>query len=157
MISNIRLKLPQKETQGQGWRREDPFDMQVDVETLPILLVEDYEPHVMVAGIILKNFGYDFESVKNGEQAMERFAPGKYAMILMDVGMPRMDGYETTQHIREQEQTAKFPPVPIIAMTAHAMKGDREKCLDAGMDDYISKPFNLHQFQSTLTRHMKKW
>ncbi len=133
------------------------FNTQTNPQTLPILLVEDYEPHALIAGIILTNFGYDYESAKNGEQAMEHFVPGKFALVLMDVGMPLMDGYTTTRHMRRKEELAGYPPVPIIAMTRHAMRGDQERCIASGMDDYIAKPFNLHQFQMMLTRHINKW
>jgi CheY-like chemotaxis protein len=67
-----------------------------------------------------------------------------------------MDGYETTRHIRGFEKTKDAQPTAIIAMTAHAMTGDREKCLDAGMNDYIAKPFNPHQLQAILLKYLKK-
>jgi signal transduction histidine kinase len=132
------------------------LDMQANAVTLPILLVEDYEPNVLVAIIMLGNFGYRYEVARNGQEATHRFAPGKYSIVMMDVEMPVMDGYETTRHIRGLEREKSSPPVPIIAMTAHAMKGDREKCLGVGMDDYIAKPFNPHQLQEMLSKHMKK-
>jgi len=123
----------------------------------PILLVEDYEPNILVATIMLKNFGYRFEVAHNGKEAVAAFSPDKFSLILLDVEMPFMDGYEATRHIRGFEQAAKNSPrVPVIAMTAHALKGDRDKCIAAGMDDYIPKPFNPHQLQAMLIKHIAK-
>ena len=130
------------------------LDRHANAETRPILLVEDYEPNILVATIMFDSFGYRYEVARNGQEAIERFAIGKYSVVLMDVEMPVMDGYETTKYIRhfEQEEHAATP-VPIIAMTAHAMRGDREKCLAAGMTDYISKPFDPHQLQEALDKY----
>lgn len=121
---------------------------------LPILLVEDYEPNILVATIMLQNFGYRFEVAHNGQEAMDRFSSGKYSLILLDVQMPVMDGFETAKLIRGLEKEKRSARVPIVAMTAHALKGDREKCLDVGMDDYIPKPFNPHQLQAMLIKHL---
>jgi len=124
---------------------------------LPILLVEDYEPNILVATIMLKNFGYRYEIAHNGKEALDMFSPGKYSLLLLDVEMPYMDGFEAMRHIRKFEQVTKGSlRVPIVAMTAHALKGDREKCMAAGMDDYIPKPFNPHQLQAMLIKHMAK-
>jgi CheY-like chemotaxis protein len=77
----------------------------------------------------------------NGEEAVRAYAAGRFDVILMDVQMPEMNGFEATAHIREHEQRTG-EHVPIVALTAHAMQGDRDRCLDAGMDDYLSKPLN---------------
>jgi len=131
------------------------LDMQKNAAQLPILLVEDYEPNVLVATVMLKNFGYRYEVARNGHEAIDKFAPGRYSLILLDVQMPFMDGFESTRHIRVLEKAKKGTVrVPIIAMTAHALKGDREKCVAAGMDDYIAKPFNPHQLQAVLIKHI---
>lgn len=132
------------------------LDRQQNAEHLPILLVEDYEPNILVATIMLKNFGYHYEVARNGKEAIDRFSPEKYSLVLLDVEMPIMDGYETTRHIRGFEKAKGSARTPIIAMTAHALKGDREKCLAAGMDDYIPKPFNPHQLQAALLKHIAK-
>lgn len=132
------------------------LDKHENTNQLPILLVEDYEPNILVATNLLDNFSYRYEVVRNGKEAIEKFTPGKYSLLLLDVQMPFMDGYETTRHIRGFEQTKGSSPVPIIAMTAHALKGDREKCMAAGMDDYITKPFNPHQLQAVLIKHLPK-
>ena len=132
------------------------LDMQANAARLPILLVEDYEPNVLVATSMFNNFGYRYEVARNGQEAVERFSSGKYSIVLMDVEMPVMDGYATTRNIRELEKTNAAAPMAIIAMTAHAMKGDRERCIAAGMDDYIAKPFSPHQLQAVLNKYFEK-
>jgi signal transduction histidine kinase/CheY-like chemotaxis protein len=133
------------------------LDKKENIQKLPILLVEDYEPNILVATIMLNNFGYRYELARNGQEAIDKFSPGKYSLILMDVQMPIMDGYETTRHIRGFEKVKdNNKRIPIIAMTAHALKGDREKCVGVGMDDYIPKPFNPHQLQAILIKHLSK-
>ncbi len=154
----LHLSLPVQATESDAERHYQEniiyLDMQANARRLPILLVEDYEPNVLVATIMFNHFGYRYEVARNGQEAVERFAEGKYSIILMDVEMPVMDGYETTKYIRGFEQANHMAPVPIIAMTAHAMKGDREKCQSVGMDDYIAKPFNPHQIQAILSKYL---
>jgi PAS domain S-box-containing protein len=104
-----------------------------------ILLAEDNEINCKLAVTLLNRKGYSVDAVENGQQAVDALKRRKYNVVLMDVQMPELDGLEATKMIREMEGEEH---VPIIAMTAHAMKGDRERCLDAGMDDYISKPLN---------------
>jgi len=133
------------------------LDTHKNAAELPILLVEDYEPNILVATVMLKNFGYRYEVARNGQEALDKFSPGKYSLILLDVQMPLMDGYEATRRIRGFEQAKKgVSRVPIIAMTAHALKGDREKCMAAGMNDYVPKPFNPHQLHAVLIKHITK-
>ena len=132
------------------------LDMQANAAMRPILLVEDYEPNVLVATSMFNNFGYRYEVTRNGQEAVERFVSGKYSIVLMDVEMPLMDGYATTRNIRGIEKSTASPAIAIIAMTAHAMKGDREKCLAAGMNDYIAKPFSPHQLQAVLNKYLEK-
>ena len=110
-----------------------------------ILLAEDYPTNQQVAIRHLSRAGYQVDLAENGEQALEAFQKNQYDLILMDIQMPVMDGYEATAGIRALEKT-KANKVPIIAMTAHATKGYREKCLEAGMDDYISKPLMRKEF-----------
>ncbi|MDE3016497.1 MAG: response regulator [Pseudomonadota bacterium] len=156
-VLHLSLPVEASDSDSQKHYQENIIylDMQANAQMLPILLVEDYEPNVLVATIMFKNFGYRYEVARNGQEAIERFSPDKYSIIMMDVEMPIMDGYETTRHIRGFEKTKNSLPVAIIAMTAHAMKGDREKCIGVGMDDYIAKPFNPHQLQAILSKYLK--
>ncbi len=103
-----------------------------------ILLAEDNPINQKLAVTLLKKNGYVVKTVENGLQAIEAIINGNYSLVLMDIQMPEMDGYEATKKIRELPNERAH--LPIIAMTAHAMIGDREKCIQAGMDDYISKP-----------------
>ncbi len=115
-----------------------------------ILLVEDYEPNILVATTLLETYGYEFSVAKNGLEALELLAERRFDLILMDVQMQGMDGLETTRRFRQREAEQGLPRTPVFAMTAHALTGDREKCIEAGMDDYISKPFNPSSFESKL-------
>lgn len=118
-----------------------------------ILLVEDNPVNQMVAEGVLAKLGLRADLATNGFNALEIFKTAEpYDLILMDVQMPKMDGYQTTRAIRAIEQETGTPAIPIIAMTAHAMLGDREACLDAGMDDYIAKPIHMGQLGKVL-RH----
>ncbi len=116
-----------------------------------ILLVEDNDTNIMVASQFLARLGYSFDIARNGREALEKFGHQNYGLILMDCQMPVMSGYEATAAIRERE-TEAGGHLPIIAMTANAMKGDRERCLKAGMDDYIAKPIDPDQLSTILKR-----
>jgi CheY-like chemotaxis protein/HPt (histidine-containing phosphotransfer) domain-containing protein len=115
-----------------------------------ILLVEDNEINRRVVVEIFRSTGVTVDVAEDGRRGIESLKSNRYDAVLMDVQMPGLDGYETTRMIREDR---RFSELPIIAMTANAMKGDREKCLQAGMNDYISKPIDTEQLFSTL----KKW
>ncbi len=104
-----------------------------------LLLVEDNPVNQKLAIRILEKAGHQLQVANNGREAVEAYQQGTFDVVLMDVQMPEMNGYEATAAIRELQQQGG-PRVPIVAMTAHAMKGDRERCLEAGMDDYVSKP-----------------
>jgi signal transduction histidine kinase/DNA-binding response OmpR family regulator len=123
----------------------------VPVSSRPRLLVaEDNLVNQKVAVLALSKMGYEPCVVSDGQQAVNAYKTGNYACILMDCQMPEMDGYEAATQIRRIEDGTRH--VPIVAMTAHAMKGDREKCLIAGMDDYVSKPLNVKALQEILDR-----
>jgi PAS domain S-box-containing protein len=119
-----------------------------------ILLVEDNYTNQVLAEALLQNIGYFVDIVGDGKQALaalyETRAITKYELILMDCQMPILDGFEATQKIRKGDAGAAYRSIPIIAMTANAIKGDKEKCLSIGMSDYISKPVNPDTLQEKL-------
>lgn len=114
-----------------------------------ILLAEDHPTNQFLVMRLLKKLGFNaIDAVNNGKDVLEHFDAHDYDLILMDCQMPEMDGYEATGWIRKLENGERH--VPIVAMTANAMVGDREKCLHAGMDDYLSKPLDVTKFSSLL-------
>jgi two-component system, sensor histidine kinase and response regulator len=118
-----------------------------------ILLAEDNIVNQKVAVAMLRKFGYNPDIVTNGKEAVSALKTVPYDMVLMDCQMPEMDGYEATRQIRNPQSAIRNHAIPIIAMTAHAMQGAREECLEAGMDDYISKPIN----PQALLDVIEKW
>lgn len=117
-----------------------------------ILLAEDSPVNQMVAKGILEKMGHKVDVVDNGLKAINALKASDYDFVLMDCQMPEMDGYRATELLRDPTTGVINPGVPIIAMTAHAMAGDRDKCLEAGMNDYIAKPFKLNQLKSAIKR-----
>jgi CheY-like chemotaxis protein len=115
-----------------------------------ILLVDDTEINRVVGRGLLESLGYGVETVSSATEALDVLREGKYAAVLMDCLMPEMDGYEATRHIRALDGPERH--IPIVALTAAAMAGDRERCLAAGMDDYVSKPFDLGLLDAALAR-----
>ena len=112
-------------------------------QPLRILLVEDNLVNQKVASRLLENQGHSVVIAENGRVALDVLDSSKFDLVLMDVQMPEMDGLTATAEIRRQEVgTGKH--LPIVALTANAMKGDRERCLEAGMDGYVSKPVEAH-------------
>jgi len=127
-------------------------------ESFNILLAEDNLINQTLATKLLEARGHRVALASNGKEAVKAFKKGDFDLILMDIQMPEMDGFEATKEIRDlererrKERESKTKRVPIIAMTAHAMAGDREKCLDAGMDDYVPKPINPETLYSVIDK-----
>ncbi len=122
-----------------------------------ILLVEDNIVNQKIAlGVLKKKLGCHADVVSNGRDAIELLERLNYDLVLMDCQMPEMDGYEATRIIRDEKSPVMDHKIPIIAMTANAMKGDREKCLKVGMDDYVSKPVNMQVFAEVIKRNIRK-
>ncbi len=122
-----------------------------------ILLVEDTPVNREVAIGMLEMLGYHIHAVENGRLAVDAVARERFDVVLMDCQMPEMDGFTATRTIREQERSAPdHPHVPIIALTANAMEGDRTRCLAAGMDDYLAKPFTMVQLSGLLSQWLAK-
>ena len=118
-----------------------------------ILVAEDNPVNLKVTLYMLQKIGLQAAIAANGQEVLDTLDRERYDLVLMDCQMPRMDGFEATAEIRRREQAGHFPRMPIVAMTANAMRGDREKCLTAGMDDYLMKPLKLENLAATL----KKW
>ena len=118
-----------------------------------LLLVEDNPVNLAVGEKLLSVLGYTCDIAINGQIALEKMATGHYSLVLMDCQMPVLDGYSATREWRDREvlQNSKTH-LPIVAMTANAMAGDRQRCLDAGMDDYLSKPVSREQLENCLQR-----
>ncbi|MBA3962350.1 MAG: response regulator [Chthoniobacterales bacterium] len=119
--------------------------------SLRILLAEDNAINRAVATGVLEKQGHEVVHAENGREAVEAMERGQFDLVLMDIQMPEMDGFEATSRIRELEKSSARP-TPIVAMTAHAMAGDRERCLAAGMDDYIAKPLRKEELLTVLAR-----
>lgn len=121
---------------------------------LRVLLAEDNHINQMVAINFLESFGCTIDLAENGQQAVDLFSRNPYDIIFMDCSMPVMDGYESTRTIRSMESENQH--IPIIALTAHAMEGDRDACLKAGMDDYIAKPIRKKSMETVLAKYANK-
>jgi len=120
-----------------------------------VLLAEDTEMNRMLVRILLTRMGFEVDEVENGQQAVDALARKRYDLVLMDCMMPVMDGYEATRILRAREAAAGQERVPVIALTASAIAGDRERCRQAGMDDYMTKPFQVDDFTAIVQRYLK--
>lgn len=115
-------------------------------------MVEDDKVNQKLAQRLLKRKGYGITIVENGQEAVDIYEDDRFDLILMDIQMPIMNGLTATTKIREKAKVS----IPIIALTAYAIKGDREKFLKKGMDDYISKPIDIDEFYKILQKHLVK-
>ena len=144
--------------QGQASQAPEAAQTQVSRDALPpmrVLLVEDSVVNQKLAAALLQKHGHQITIACDGREALETLESESFDLVLMDVQMPEMDGYEATAKIREAErQTGRH--LPIVAMTAHAMKGDRESCLAAGMDGYVSKPIRAQQVFEAITAALQQ-
>ncbi len=124
------------------------------ISGLRILVVEDNLLNASLVRLMLERDGCVIECAGNGNQALELMRTGSWHAVLMDCQMPEMDGYATTRRWRHVELTEQRARLPILALTAHAMADDRKKCLDAGMDDYLTKPVKLDSLRAVLSRYV---
>jgi two-component system, sensor histidine kinase and response regulator len=127
--------------------------LMVEDQRRRILVVEDHMANQALAVAILAKLGHGADVAGDGRQAVEAVALGDYGAVLMDCQLPQLDGYQATAAIRRREGTGRH--TPIIAMTAAALQGDRERCLAAGMDDYIAKPVLVADVQAVLSRWLR--
>ncbi len=121
-----------------------------------VLMAEDNSINALVAMGHLEKLGLAVECVEDGQQALERAKSGEYDLILMDCQMPVMDGFEATRLIRAHEKANGRKPVAVVALTANAIRGDAERCLAAGMDGYLAKPFQASELRAALKRHLPR-
>ena len=143
----LRRDRPADDPSAPQWRRS-----QAPLGGRRVLLVEDTPINQQVAMAMLDNLGCEVRLAPDGQQAVQQAGEGGFDAILMDCQMPVLDGFGATAAIRAAETRAGMPPVPIIALTANALQGDRERCLAAGMDDYLAKPFTTDGLARTLSR-----
>jgi PAS domain S-box-containing protein len=133
-----------------------PKDLNYDKSKIKILIAEDNPTNQIVAITILKKLGYKADAVANGLEAVNLLQKVPYDLVLMDCQMPEMDGYEATRYIRDPKSKVLNNNIPIIAMTAYAMKGDREKCIECGMNEYLSKPVQVDKLSNMLEEWLGK-
>ena len=128
-----------------------------DSATKRILLVEDNKVNQQVAGFMLTKLGYQFDLAENGLQAIDKLGErdGQYDLVLMDCQMPEMDGFEATLSIRSGKAGEASKSLPIVALTANAMEGDRQKCLDAGMNEYLAKPIQVDKLKGIFAQFIE--
>ena len=119
-----------------------------------ILCVDDEEMHLNLLETILTSNGYEVASASNGLEALLKIKSQTIDLVLCDIAMPGMDGFQATAAIRQREARTGGH-LPIVAMTAHAMAGDSEHCLAAGMDDYLSKPIKMEELEAKLRRYLE--
>ena len=157
-LYNLLLNL----TLGGSWEETPPKPKEPvrrSAPAGPILLAEDNPTNQQVCAAMLEWLGLETDVVSNGREALDALRKKHYALVLMDCQMPDMDGFEATRRIRAEQASgsgaASSHRVTVIALTANAMAEDREQCLAAGMDDYLSKPFSLNQLESLLNKWLK--
>ncbi len=148
----VRLGLPaaQEEAAPHGPGQADPAGVATASQGRRVLVAEDNLVNQRLIGRLLQKWGHEVTIVSSGEQAVAATAATLFDLVLMDVQMPGMDGFEATQAIRAREAATGAAHLAIVALTAHAMKGDREHCLEAGMDGYVSKPVEAAELQRTI-------
>jgi PAS domain S-box-containing protein len=141
--------------------KAEPTVLPPPVETSPaphahgrILVAEDNPINQQVARITLEKMGYRVDTVADGQEALRALEELPYDLVLMDCQMPVLDGYEATRVIRDPASRVRRHDIPVVAMTANALAGDRERCLAAGMNDYVAKPVQPRQLAATLKRHL---
>ncbi|CBA14839.1 hybrid sensor histidine kinase/response regulator [Xanthomonas albilineans] len=158
--TDTKTEIESERAKGRGTPdntpRTDAMTSKSNLQTTPsqyrLLLVEDNPVNMMVAQRLLEALGYRADTVENGAAALTQLAQQAYDLVLMDCQMPVLDGYAATRQWRQSEANATQARLPIVAMTANAMAGDRQRCLDAGMDDYLSKPIDQTRLKACLQR-----
>ncbi len=151
--SSFTIELPYKITNDYVVKTElkkTPINLANMKAETKILIAEDNPMNQRLIKHLMKNWNFNFDLVFNGSQALEALKKQTYDLVLMDIQMPEMDGYTSTAHIRNELKSK----IPIIAMTAHAMEGERDKCIKAGMNDYVSKPINEEMLFQMIQKYL---
>ncbi|NNC74782.1 MAG: response regulator, partial [Acidimicrobiia bacterium] len=131
-----------------------PRERAGDLKGVRVLVVDDSAVNQRITFLMLDRLGCRVDTAANGLEAIEAVRAVPYDIVLMDVQMPTMDGLEATRQIRSAERSGEH--IPIVAMTAFAMRGDRERCLEAGMDDYLAKPVSPEDLEVKMTKWAPK-
>ena len=147
------LKLPVSQVEYAG--------VETTQDTTPlrgkrILLAEDNQVNREIALGMLEKIGCKVTAVENGQEAISALKAESFDLVLMDCQMPVMDGFEAAEHIARARRSAAIAPVPVVALTANALKGDKERCLDSGMDDYLSKPVRRAELEAMLVKWLHR-
>lgn len=157
------LELPMPFS-GSSENRQDPLlskkiseSMKASVNSSSkILIVEDYEGNIVVVSYILDDIGCSYDIARTGLEALNLWKERHYDLILMDIQMPEMDGFTATSQIRKMEAEKNLPHTPIIGMTAHALIGDKNKCIAAGMDSYLPKPLVENDLKTKIMKFLNE-
>jgi len=155
--SKFYIKLPHLICENEV-EIDEKSNVELDAGSLEgkVLIVEDNKTNQMLLSLILDEFSLEYEIANNGQEAVDMFSESRdYSVILMDENMPVMNGIEAVKHIREIEDENGYTTVPIIAVTANALDGDRERFIEAGMDGYIAKPYSEETIKKTLVHYMR--
>ncbi len=150
------MKITYYEEEGALVEKGQIKEEEQKTKGVKLLLCEDNEVNMKVATTILKRMAFDIEVAENGQEALNKFLHVKYDIILMDCMMPVMDGFEATKKIREIEKETGAEPTFIIALTANATQEDKDKCLEIGMDDFVSKPIKREIIEDMVKRWFQK-
>ena len=141
---------PNGDSVSDGGKREIGREERMAGEKPRILVVDDYPPNLVLMTNYLEQLGYDHDTAQSGFEALEKLAASRYAVLMMDLQMPDMDGLETTRQIRRREKEEGLSPTPILGATANATDEERFACLRAGMDDCFSKRFEMEELKIKL-------
>ena len=158
MIFNQFFSIPKRVLQtnrSEETGKTNQPDAPAPEKTLRVLVAEDHPVNQKLIALLLQKRGYSVTFAANGKEAVENWGRDQFDVILMDVQMPVMDGEKATLEIRQREAVRGGEHIPIVALTAHAMKGDSERLLAAGMDGYLSKPIRAQQLFAELDRVSK--
>lgn len=153
LLNKIHVALGHEEASQTAAPEAERQKESQNTDALNILLVEDSEDNRLLVQLYLNKTPHQLDTADNGEVAVSMFKKSDYDLVLMDMQMPVMDGYTATKEIREWEIQLNRPKTPIIALTSHALKGDMQKCLDAGCSAYVSKPIKKDKLFETLQNH----